>query len=73
MAKDAGRAVTIADVVKIQLDYFYRDPAIVAKAYIAIGDPGILREAKRRGMDLGPHLAREFEEHEKLWKRLTRR
>lgn len=54
-------SVTMADVLKLQLDHFYSDPAKVAQAFMATGEPGILREAKRRGIDLAPHIAKEYE------------
>lgn len=65
-----SKPVTVADVTRLYLDYLYSNPEKVARMFMETGDVGILREARRRGMNLGPALAAEFIRTNRMWTKL---
>lgn len=52
-----------ADITKLAMDYFYRDPEMVAKAFMATGEVSILQECKKRNINIAPYLQAEIERH----------
>lgn len=56
-------SATIADCVKLQMDYFYSNADMVVQALIASDDVGarrIMKECQRRGIDIAEALGRYF-------------
>lgn len=64
------RKPSIADCIKLQMDFIYSNPDLIVQALIGANDRGtrdILRECQRRKIDIGPALERYFRKSEKLW------
>ena len=66
----------VSDAVKLQMDYFYARPQVLAEGLMfadAKTQRAVLKECKKRGIDIAQHIAKMIDREYQLMQRLRTR